>query len=115
MAAYLTAQLVDVQIFHFWKRLTGGRHLWLRNNGSTLVSQFVDTFVVTTFAHFYLGALPLEAGRAVWPQLWVFIGTAYVFKLLVALVDTVPFYIGTAWLRRYLEVERIPVERIPAS
>ena len=41
MVAYLTAQLCDVFLFHFWKRLTNGRHLWLRNNGSTLVSQFV--------------------------------------------------------------------------
>ncbi|MBO6514822.1 MAG: queuosine precursor transporter, partial [Phycisphaerales bacterium] len=43
MVAYLVAQLVDVQVFHFWKRLTKGKHLWLRNNGSTVVSQLVDT------------------------------------------------------------------------
>ena len=41
MFAYLAAQFCDVQMFHFWKRLTNGRHLWLRNNGSTLVSQMV--------------------------------------------------------------------------
>ncbi len=45
MIAYLAAQFIDVQVFHFWKRLTQGRHLWLRNNGSTLVSQLVDTVV----------------------------------------------------------------------
>jgi queuosine precursor transporter len=39
MVAYLVAQLVDVQVFHFWKRLTKGKHMWLRNNGSTIVSQ----------------------------------------------------------------------------
>ncbi|MFO8030347.1 MAG: queuosine precursor transporter [Cyclonatronaceae bacterium] len=41
MIAYLVAQTVDVQLFHFWKQVTRGRHLWLRNNGSTMVSQFV--------------------------------------------------------------------------
>ncbi len=102
MIAYLAAQLCDVHLFHFWKRLTNGRHLWLRNNGSTLVSQFVDTFAVITITHFYAGALPVDAESAVWPQLWTFILTGYVFKMLTAMVDTVPFYLGTAWLRRYL-------------
>ena len=48
MLAYLVAQFVDVQLFHFWKRLTGGKHLWLRNNGSTLISQLIDTVAVQT-------------------------------------------------------------------
>ncbi len=104
MIAYLAAQLCDVHVFHFWKRLTKGRHLWLRNNGSTLVSQFVDSFAVITITHFYAGALPLEEGRELWPQLWVFILTGYVFKMLAALIDTVPFYLGTRWLSRYLEI-----------
>ena len=43
MVAYLTAQLIDVRIFHFWKRLTKGKHIWLRNNDSTMFSQLVDT------------------------------------------------------------------------
>ena len=46
MVAYLTAQLIDVRIFHFWKRLTKGKHLWLRNNASTIFSQLVDTSVI---------------------------------------------------------------------
>lgn len=46
MAAYLTAQFIDVQLFHFWKKITKGKHLWLRNNASTFTSQFIDTFVV---------------------------------------------------------------------
>ncbi|MEM6455783.1 MAG: queuosine precursor transporter [Acidobacteriota bacterium] len=105
MIAYLTAQLCDVHVFHFWKRLTRGRHLWLRNNGSTLVSQFVDSFAVITITHFFAGALPIEADQALWPQLWTFILSGYIFKLLSALVDTVPFYLGTAWLRRYLGLD----------
>ena len=46
MMAYLFAQYVDIRIFHFWKRLTNGKHLWLRNNASTIFSQFIDTFSV---------------------------------------------------------------------
>jgi uncharacterized integral membrane protein (TIGR00697 family) len=105
MIAYLSAQLCDVFLFHFWKRLTHGRHLWLRNNGSTLVSQFVDTFAVITITHFYAHALPIDPEGAPWPQLWIFIGSAYVFKLIVALLDTVPFYLGVCWLSRYLKID----------
>ncbi len=105
MVAYAAAQLCDVHLFHFWKRLTGGRHLWLRNNGSTMVSQFIDTFAVITITHFYAGLLPVAADRPLWPQLWTFILTGYVFKFLVAALDTLPFYFGTAWLRKYLAVE----------
>lgn len=104
MIAYLAAQLVDVRLFHFWKRVTGGRHLWLRNNGSTLVSQFIDSFAVITITHYYAGSLPIESERPLWPQLWILIGTAYVFKFSAALLDTLPFYLGVRWLRTYLEL-----------
>ncbi|MGH0030605.1 MAG: queuosine precursor transporter [Myxococcota bacterium] len=105
MIAYMAAQLCDVYLFHFWKRLTAGRHLWLRNNGSTLVSQLVDTVAVITITHFYAKGLPVDPAAPIWPQLLVFIGSGYVFKLVVALLDTVPFYLGVAWLSRYLEID----------
>jgi hypothetical protein len=105
MIAYLAAQLCDVSLFHFWKRLTNGRHLWLRNNGSTLVSQFVDTFCVITITHFYAKGIPLDPNAAVWPQLWVFIASGYIFKLAIALSDTLPFYVGVHYLSRYLEID----------
>ncbi len=104
MVAYVVAQTIDVQLFHFWKRVTKGRHLWLRNNGSTLISQAVDTVAVILITHFLAGALPLEAGIPLWSQLWSFIVAGYVFKLLVGLVDTIPFYFGVAWLSRYLRL-----------
>ena len=105
MIAYLAAQFCDVYLFHFWKRLTHGRHLWLRNNGSTLVSQFVDTFSVITITHFYARGLPVDAALPIWPQLWFFIGSGYVFKVAVALLDTVPFYLGVRFLTGYLEID----------
>ena len=105
MLAYLAAQFCDVYIFHFWKRVTKGRHLWLRNNGSTLVSQIVDTVAVILITHFYAHALPIDEQRALWPQLFVFIASGYVFKLVAALLDTIPFYIGVHYLSRYLQID----------
>jgi queuosine precursor transporter len=104
MIAYLVAQLVDVHVFHFWKRLTGGRHLWLRNNGSTLVSQLVDTVAVILITHHFARGLPIEEGEPLAGQLVTFIAAGYSFKVLAALVDTVPFYLGTRWLGRYLRM-----------
>ncbi|MFH1419129.1 MAG: queuosine precursor transporter [Planctomycetota bacterium] len=105
MIAYLAAQLCDVQLFHFWKRLTKGRHLWLRNNGSTLVSQVVDTVAVICITHFYAHALPVKEAESIWPQLFMFIASGYVFKLIAAVVDTVPFYIGVKFLSGYLRID----------
>lgn len=103
MIAYLVAQLVDVHVFHFWKKLTRGRHLWLRNNGSTVVSQLVDTAAVILITY-ALGALPIPEGASVVQTLLVFIGTGYAFKLTVALLDTVPFYFGAHRLSRALRL-----------
>jgi uncharacterized integral membrane protein (TIGR00697 family) len=107
MIAYLAAQFIDVQIFHFWKGLTDGRHLWLRNNGSTLVSQLVDTISVILITHFLAKGLPIEASKPLWPQLLTFIGAGYTFKLTVALLDTLPFYWGAKHLGRYLRVHPV--------
>jgi len=105
MVAYLAAQLVDVHLFHFWKRLTGGRHLWLRNNASTLASQLVDTVAVILITHFYAHALPIDPEGELWPQLFTFIASGYVFKATCAAVDTVPFYLGVRWLGDWLEID----------
>ncbi len=60
MIAYLFAQYVDIAIYHFWKRLTKGKYLWIRNNFSTFLSQFIDTFTVVgllcVFQGFAMGA-----------------------------------------------------------
>jgi queuosine precursor transporter len=104
MFAYLVAQLVDVRVFHFWRQRTRGRHLWLRNNGSTLVSQLIDTVAVILVTHFLARGLPVKAEAPLAPQLATFIVAGYSFKVLVALADTLPFYVGARWLGRYLRV-----------
>ena len=104
MVAYLTAQFVDVRLFHFWKERTRGKALWLRNNGSTLVSQLVDTSAVVMISHYAAHVLPVRPDEAVLPQLATFIASGYLFKALAALADTLPFIWLTAWLRRWLAV-----------
>ncbi|GAB4242599.1 MAG: queuosine precursor transporter [Acidobacteriota bacterium] len=105
MIAYLSAQLCDVFLFHFWKRLTRGRHLWLRNNGSTLVSQMVDTVSVILITHYYAHALPVDPDRPIARQLLFFIASGYTFKMVAALLDTIPFYLGVHYLSRYLQID----------
>ena len=102
MMAYLVAQFCDVRLFHFWKKVTAGKHLWLRNNASTMVSQIVDTTAVILITHFYAQALPVNGDEPIWPQLLVFIASGYVFKLMVALADTGPIYLAVRYLRPYL-------------
>ena len=104
MAAYMAAQFTDVRLFHFWKRLTKGRALWLRNNGSTLISQLVDTTAVVLISHYGAHVLPLREGEPLAMQLGQFIAAGYLFKLLAALADTLPFYLLVGALRRWLEV-----------
>lgn len=112
MVAYLAAQFIDVQLFHFWKKLTGGRHLWLRNNGSTLVSQLVDAVAVTLVTHYLSHALPIDADESLWPQLLTFVAASYSFKVVTALLDTGPFYGLVHLLGRYM---RLPNAASPAQ
>ncbi|MCH1492607.1 MAG: queuosine precursor transporter [Luminiphilus sp.] len=100
MLAYIAAQYCDVQLYHFWKRLTRGKHLWLRNNFSTLLSQLVDSIMVVTVT---FGAVYWR-GEMAFNTLLVLVGSNYAFKALSALVDTLPLYALVRWLRRYLEL-----------
>ncbi len=107
MIAYLIAQFVDVYVFHFWKNLTKGKHLWLRNNGSTMVSQLVDTIAVILLTYFVTSGLDEvvdPAKGSVKAQLLALIVTGYVFKFLVALLDTIPFVLGAPRLARFLRL-----------
>ena len=105
MVAYMAAQFCDVRLFHFWKKLTGGRHLWLRNNASTMTSQMVDTTAVILITHFYAHALPVDPSQPLAGQLMTFILSGYVFKLVIAALDTIPIYLLVGWLRPYLGLE----------
>ena len=106
MVAYLVAQFVDVYVFHFWKRLTKGRLLWVRNNGSTMVSQIVDTVAVILITYWVGGFdTMIDEDTHVPGFLALLVATGYVFKFAVAALDTIPFYLGSAWLKRYLQID----------
>lgn len=100
MLAYVAAQYCDVKLFHFWKRLTKGRKLWLRNNFSTLISQGVDSFVVISVT---FGALLLAGEMTIGVLLGLMLSN-YLYKMIVALLDTGPFYLAVHYLRRYLDL-----------
>ena len=98
MIAYLFAQFVDVRIFHFWKKLTDGKHLWLRNNGSTVASQLIDTTLVVCIL--FLG---------VWngDQIFQAIIDGWLFKMLMAFVDTPIIYGIVYLLKGKIEIAKV--------
>ncbi len=85
MLAYLFAQYIDIRIYHFWKNLTRGKMLWLRNNFSTFASQFIDTFTVIVLLCSF-GVLP-------WSLFWGLLVSGLLFKILVAALDTPLLYL----------------------
>ena len=92
LLAYLVSQNWDVFVFDKLRRLTDGRHLWLRNLGSTLTSQLLDTAIFVAVAFVVFQGLPLEVALS------LMVGQ-YVFKLLVAVADT-PFVYAAVALAR---------------
>ncbi len=95
MLAYLVAQLIDVSIFHYLKKLTSGKKLWLRNNISTIFSQLVDTIIVNSiFLYFGLNLS--------WDIILKIIIASYIFKILIAIFDTPFVYIGVHLTKKYI-------------
>lgn len=92
MIAYLCAQYVDIAIYHFWKRFTQGRHLWLRNNFSTFSSQFIDTFTVVGLLCIF-GVIP-------WDLFYGLVISGFIFKIFIALLDTPLLYLIVYILRK---------------
>lgn len=103
MTAYLVAQLFDVRLYHFWWRVTKGRWMFVRNNGSTMISQLVDTIIVNSI--FLRWGLDLA-----WPTIVSIILAVYFCKVALAIADTPFVYLGRFVLRRYLG---LPAERAP--
>ena len=85
MLAYLCAQYVDIAIYHFWKRLTQGRFLWLRNNFSTFSSQIIDTTTVVGLLCIF-GVIP-------WDMFQGLVISGVMFKIFIALLDTPLLYL----------------------
>jgi queuosine precursor transporter len=104
LVAFIVGQIIDALIFHRIKRRTGEKKLWLRANGSTLVSQFFDSYIVL-FIAFYLGTrLNSKPGDFEWPMsLFLAVGTLnYLYKALVAIILTPLLYLIHRWIENYL-------------
>jgi len=95
--AYLVAQFVDIRIYHFWKKKTKGKHLWLRNNFSTISSQFLDTFSVLF--------LLCTFGIIEWDLFTKLLLSGFLFKLLVALSDTPLLYFFVYLFRKKFDLK----------
>lgn len=92
MLAYLFAQFIDIQVYHFWKKLTKGKYLWLRNNFSTFFSQFVDTCTVLL--------LLCSFGEIGWDRFTGLLISGFIFKIIIAFVDTPFLYFFVYIMRR---------------
>ena len=104
MFAYLVAQSVDVRLFHFWKNLTKGKYLWVRNNLSTVVSQLVDTTAILSVLYL---ANNLGGNIRTIGDLINLIIASYLFKFFIALFDTPLFYIGVWALKDKVSPELV--------
>jgi len=98
MIAYIAAQYIDVHVFHFFRKITNGKHLWLRNTASTCISQAVDAFAVIAIT---FGAVFLAGDMTLKVLLSLFLSN-YLFKFFAALIDTPIIYFLVARLRPYL-------------
>jgi hypothetical protein len=98
MMAYLFAQYVDIHVYHFWKKLTEGRHLWLRNNFSTFTSQIIDTSTVLL--------LLCSFDIISWDKFIGLLISGVLFKMLIALFDTPLLYFGVYLFRKRFKLKR---------
>lgn len=95
MIAYLLAQYVDVYLYEFWKKITKGKMLWLRNNGSTIFSQLVDTFLVVFVLFFGVKSMS---------EINSMIIDGWLFKVICALIDTPFIYVSVFLIRKHFKL-----------
>ncbi|NAS29354.1 queuosine precursor transporter [Flavobacteriaceae bacterium R38] len=92
MLAYLSAQFIDIHVYHFWKNLTKGKHLWLRNNFSTFSSQIIDTLTVLL--------LLCSFGIIDWSRFLGLLVSGVLFKIFIAALDTPLLYLFVYMIRK---------------
>lgn len=97
MTVYLIAQLIDIRIYHFWKNYTNGKHLWLRNNASTMTSQFVDIASVLI--------LLCSFGAIKWDLFASLLLSGFLFKVLIAAFDTPFLYLFVGIIKKHFNLK----------
>lgn len=116
LSAFLLAQLLDVTIFHYIKKKTGEKSLWLRATGSTLFSQLIDTFVVTSIA-FYFYPILVSGNGEPWSlqQLFTVCAGGYIYKFTVAVCMTPMVYLVHNLIERFLGEDLATDMKVKAS
>lgn len=95
ITAFLVSQLIDVTIFHFFKRKTGNKMIWLRSTGSTVISQLFDSFIVLGIAFWMTGKMDT-------PTFILSAFTGYSVKLIIAILITPLIYLGHYLIEKYI-------------
>jgi len=95
ITAFLVSQLIDVSIFHFFKRKTGERKIWLRSTGSTVISQLFDSFIVLGIAFWLPGIMDTKT-------FFLSAMTGYSVKLAIAVLMTPMIYLGHSIIDKYI-------------
>lgn len=99
ITAFLVSQLIDATLFHWVKRKTGNKYIWLRSTGSTVISQFFDSFIVLGIAFWATGQMDT--------QTYIASGlTGYFVKLIIAILLTPLIYLGHYLIEKYIHNEK---------
>lgn len=99
ITAFLVSQLIDITLFHFFKKKTGNKMIWLRATGSTVISQFFDSFIVLGIAFWLTGKMDTPT--------FIASGlTGYVIKLVIAIVLTPVIYLGHSVIDNYIDEKK---------
>ncbi len=112
MTAFLLGSLADITLFGWIKRLTGSKYVWLRATGSTVVSQMLDSFVVTYLAFSVFRHIGGGAGAEPMPFDAVLktAATGYMLKFVISLALTPAIYAGRWLIRTYMGMQPLPPE-----
>lgn len=91
--SFIISQKLDVVLFSTWKKVTHGKYLWIRNNASTIISQFIDTTIFDFIAFYHL------TEKYTVSFVFSLIIPYWLFKVAFALLDTPFCYMGVRWMR----------------
>ena len=94
--SFYVCQLADINIFSAIKEKTSGKHLWLRNNGSSMLSQALDTVIIVTILCVF-SIIP-------WNKLFIVVVSGYSFKFIMALLDTPFIYVAHYYIKKFLSI-----------
>lgn len=111
LAAFLIGSMLDIFLFGVFKRLTGGRYVWLRATGSTVVSQLFDSFLITIF-YFKIAQTLIGNNPASWEEVLEIALTGYILKFIIAVLLTPFIYLGRWAMHNLLGLTPLPASAV---